>query len=333
MVMAKPDINIQQRHALDADRIWSFLLEVSSFARTHPRPKNHLRAVISPNDIQLSADSAASLSSDRTEWIILMPTGSSPHDGLAVSQWDDLYQVTHNETAEKLDADSMIREYLPYALLPWKAASLNRAVTVAHFAQSLDGKIATHTGHSRWIGNHENLLHAHRMRALCEGILIGKGTLTSDEPALTVRHVPGQNPQRIILSSSPCNFDSLLKSSDEEIWWIGGMEHDSEKVRCLEWNSKEHANPCEKLLQYLYQEGISTVFIEGGSRTTSAFLKESVIDIMQFHISPMVFGSGIPGIALPEIEEVGQSISFESWKFLPVGDSMMFVGNPSPYGS
>lgn len=331
--MAEPDIHIQPIGSLDTDRIWSLLLDVNAFARACPRPQEFLQIVISPDNIHLTNDVMSSHSGEEIVWIIRLCERDFSNEKLPVSTWDNLFQIHHNQLAEDLDGSGMVSEYLPYALLPWKAASLNRAVTVAHFAQSLDGKIATHTGNSRWIGNHENLLHAHRMRALCEGILIGKGTLTSDEPSLTVRHVPGQNPQRIVLSSSPCNFESLMQSSGEEIWWVGGKDHPSDQVRCLAWESLDKENPCEQLLEYLYQEGISTVFIEGGSRTTSAFLKESVIDIMQFHISPLVFGSGIPGIALPEIEEVDQSISFASWTFLPIGDSMMFVGNPSPHDS
>lgn len=331
--MAKPELNIQVRNSLDADRMWYLLLQVNSFVRQQPKPKEFLHLLITHDEIHLTADHRPDHAGEGIEWIILMPMIASRTFEAPASTWDGLYLVTHNPQAAALDSNDLLKEYLPYALLPWKAASLKRAVTVAHFAQSLDGKIATNTGHSRWIGNHENLLHAHRMRALCEGILIGKGTLTSDEPALTVRHVSGENPQRIVLSSSPCNFDSLMNSSEEEIWWIGGEQHPSEQVRCLEWKNPGKENPCEQLLEYLYEEGISTVFIEGGSRTTSAFLKENVIDIMQFHISPLVFGSGIPGIALPEIEEVGQSVSFSTWTFLPVGDSMMFVGNPSPHDS
>ena len=73
---------------------------------------------------------------------------------------------------------------------------------LVHMASSLDGKIALNNGHSKWIGNEENLKHAHRLRAILDGILVGSSTVKNDSPQLTVRHVEGPNPTRLILSNS-----------------------------------------------------------------------------------------------------------------------------------
>ncbi|MEM7656719.1 MAG: RibD family protein [Bacteroidota bacterium] len=223
----------------------------------------------------------------------------------------------------------LLVEYLPYALLPRYATQTKRAIAVSHFAQSLDGKIATNCGDSRWIGNPGNLLHAHRMRALLDGIMIGTRTLQNDQPSLTVRLVTGPNPRRIVLSSSARDFSSLFASSPDPVLVLGNGEPASGDN--LEYERLPAASghiPCQTILEHLYQKGIRSVYIEGGSETTSHFLREHMIDIMQLHLSPRVFGSGISGIVLPEIEEVRQCVSFEHFAFMPVGDSVMFVGEP-----
>lgn len=112
-------------------------------------------------------------------------------------------QVTPHHGGELSgDAARMLTTYLPYCFLSVYARRWNRAVAVSHFAQSLDGRIATDWGNSKWIGHEDNRTHAHRMRALCQGILIGSGTLKRDTPALTVRRVEGPDPRPIFLGST-----------------------------------------------------------------------------------------------------------------------------------
>ena len=77
---------------------------------------------------------------------------------------------------------------------------------LVHMAITLDGKISTECGHSKWIGNNENLIHAHRLRAIVDGILVGANTVKLDKPKLNVRHVKGDNPIRLILSNKTKSF-------------------------------------------------------------------------------------------------------------------------------
>jgi riboflavin biosynthesis pyrimidine reductase len=169
------------------------------------------------------------------------------------------------------------------------------------------------------------------MRALCDGILIGSGTLICDKPALTVRHVAGKNPQRIILGTAQKgDFESLKQSDSSEIWSIGSNDLSQEEGVSSYTLSSADAEPytCNQLLEWLWEKGIHSVYVEGGAKTTSCFLREGMIDIMQLHFSPLVFGSGISAIQLPQIEAVSESISFDSFAFQLVGDSVMFVGTP-----
>src|SRR5437868_606933 len=83
--------------------------------------------------------------------------------------------------------------------LPICSATAARPMTVGHLGQSLDGFIATHAGESRWVTGEENMRHMHRLRALCDAVVVGSGTVAADDPQLTTRLVAGPNPLRVVL--------------------------------------------------------------------------------------------------------------------------------------
>jgi hypothetical protein len=105
------------------------------------------------------------------------------------------------------EAKLLLRLYAPYCFAALHARRWRRAFSISHFAQSLDGRIEAISHDQKWIGCPENLIHSHRMRALCDGIIIGSITLKRDKPLLSVRKVPGRNPTRIIIGSSVDNQD------------------------------------------------------------------------------------------------------------------------------
>lgn len=217
--------------------------------------------------------------------------------------------------------------YLPYCLLKLYSVNSGRAITVAHFAQTLDGKIATATGHSKWIGNEENLIHAHRMRALCDAIMVGSGTVKFDKPRLTVRMVSGKNPRRVVIGNSCEDFDSMLKACPEPVTVIGNEDcHFPKGIDYYKIPSKGRHIDSKAILDFLYSKGIHSVYLEGGPMTTSNFLKDKKVDILQLHLAPMLFGSGKQAIQLPHIEQVADGLQFETFRFWKMGDAIMFAG-------
>ena len=85
--------------------------------------------------------------------------------------------------------------------LPICSATSARPLTVGHLGQSLDGFIATPSGDSQFVTGGDNIVHLHRMRALCDAVVVGAGTVAADDPQLTTRHVPGPNPLRVVIDS------------------------------------------------------------------------------------------------------------------------------------
>lgn len=231
--------------------------------------------------------------------------------------------------AEKYSVEELqfIQLYLPYCFLTHWSRTLGRCIVVTHFAQSLDGKIATTEGDSRWIGNDENLDHAHRMRALCQGIVVGTNTVRNDQPQLTVRRVEGDNPQRIVLGSSAVDLSSLIDCCTDPILVVSNQaDYASEQVEMLRVPSDNCRIHSLDLLKILFEKGIYSIYVEGGAMTTSNFLADQAIDVLQLHIAPLIFGSGKQGVVLPQINSVTESQRFTDFDFYHIGDSIMFVG-------
>jgi diaminohydroxyphosphoribosylaminopyrimidine deaminase/5-amino-6-(5-phosphoribosylamino)uracil reductase len=221
---------------------------------------------------------------------------------------------------------SELKLYLPYILLPLYAIENKKCYAISHFAQTLDGKIASSSGDSKWIGNDENLIHAHKMRALCDAILIGAGTLESDNPGLNVRHVDGDDPVKVIIGGDRLDLNSFKAIDKNTIMFCQnhqGISHEYTKV-CIE---KEPNYNSHEVLQELYERGIKSVYIEGGAYTTSLFLKQNCIDQIQIHISPKILGSGTSSFSFEGINNMTQAKVFSDQKFIPIGEEVMFIGN------
>ena len=217
-----------------------------------------------------------------------------------------------------------LRIYLPYAVAPAEAKKKGRAVAVCHFAQTLDGRIATGSGDSRWIGCRENLVHAHRMRALCDAVMVGAGTLRRDRPRLNIRHVEGDDPLRVVIGSGPLDLSSLLEAAGAPVVTIG--DEAVEGAELLPVRRREGRMRGIEILQALYARGVQTVLVEGGCATTSALIEDGAIDIVQLHIEPLLLGPGVSSFDRPPARQIADAVTFRRHAFFPVGRGMMFVG-------
>ena len=208
------------------------------------------------------------------------------------------------------------RVYLPVLLGAAAARAAGRAFVVGHVTQTLDGRIACLNGQSQWIGNDADRRHCHRMRALLDGVLVGAATVLADDPLLTVRHVTGPNPRRIVLSGSG---RVLQHGSGAKLFGGDGCDvvvaagHDAAAVhapsRLVVIPARGATLPPPAILSALQSSGVHSLFVEGGAGTISSFLAAGAIDLMQVHIAPKILGSGLPSVFLPIVEHVRDGLT------------------------
>lgn len=173
---------------------------------------------------------------------------------------------------------------------------------------SLDGKIATRTGHSRWITGEESRLEVHRMRDAADVVLTGIGTVLADDPELTTR-LPegGKSPVRVVLDSlARTPVTAKLITDGKAPTLIAVSSHaPSERIRLLEKNGVETVCVPEGtdgnldagwLLRFLGRRGLTSVLVEAGGTLSSTLLFNHFVDRVVVFIAPKIIGGvGAPG--------------------------------------
>lgn len=190
--------------------------------------------------------------------------------------------------------------------LPICSASAARPITVGHLGQSLDGFIATSSGDSCWVTGPENLLHMHRLRALCDTVIVGAGTVEADNPRLTTRLVAGSNPLRVIidpayrLPAAHAVFSDRVAPTVRAV--IAGTAaaataraHDAE---VLEVRGVRNTLDLGDLLEQLRRRGHCRILVEGGGVTVSSFLEAGLLDRLHITVAPLLIGEGRPTVRL-----------------------------------
>jgi diaminohydroxyphosphoribosylaminopyrimidine deaminase/5-amino-6-(5-phosphoribosylamino)uracil reductase len=191
-------------------------------------------------------------------------------------------------------------------------APADRPFVVAQLGQSLDGRIATLSGHSKYINRFAALDHLHRLRASVDAVVVGIGTVVADDPMLTVRRVAGRSPARVIIDASgrlPPEAKCLRDDGVARIVVRGdrrGVPDGVEEMivaRLGPTQLSPHA-----IVETLFAAGYRRLLVEGGARTISMFLEHNAVDRLHVLVAPMIIGSGVPGIELPPIAVVDDAL-------------------------
>lgn len=199
------------------------------------------------------------------------------------------------------------RRTLVELYLPICSATTDRPVTVGHLGQSLDGFIATHAGESRWVTGQENILHLHRLRALCGAVIVGAGTVAADDPQLTTRLVRGPNPLRVVLDPGRRlgEHHYIFQDTSAETLYVCGAglvrpgESQFGAASIVGLEEQPDGLDVTALMRILHDRGCTRVFVEGGGITVSMFLKADLLDRLHVAIAPLIIGDGRPAIRLP----------------------------------
>jgi diaminohydroxyphosphoribosylaminopyrimidine deaminase / 5-amino-6-(5-phosphoribosylamino)uracil reductase len=182
---------------------------------------------------------------------------------------------------------------------------------VAQLGQSLDGRIATLTGHSRYINRHAALDHLHRIRAHVDGVVVGIGTVIADDPRLNVRRVQGANPARIVIDPQgrmPREALMLQDDGARRIIIRGKAGFEMVGVEEIILPAPNGIIAPHLIVEALFSRGIKKLLIEGGAKTISMFISADAVDRLHVLVAPMIIGSGKPGIELPPISVVDDAL-------------------------
>ncbi|HEY4212651.1 MAG TPA: RibD family protein [Steroidobacteraceae bacterium] len=216
--------------------------------------------------------------------------------------------------------------------LPITGSRPDQAITIGHLGQSLDGFIATLSGDSCYVTGSENILHLHRLRALCDAVVVGAMTVEADNPQLTTRLVQGRNPLRVVLDPQ-CRLPSSLRIFTDGAaatlrvcarGAAGVVQARNRGEDVLEVSADGGHLDLEEVLEQLHARGCWRVFVEGGGVTVSAFLEAGLLDRLHVAVAPLLIGNGRPAIRLaarqrlkdcmsvqPRIYRTGQDILYD----------------------
>ena len=203
------------------------------------------------------------------------------------------------------------------------------------FAQTLDGRIASAVGNSKWISCDKSLTYAHKLRAQHDAILVGINTVITDNPELTVRHVRGRNPLRVVV-------DSKLKISPK-----AKVLQNLGKTKTLIATTKKPADtafkkisatgavilPCradkkgrvdlKDLFKKLAARNISSVLVEGGAQIITSMLRDNLAQRIVVVIAPKILGTGVQAVGDLNIKRIDAAKKLTIQKILKRGDDII----------
>ncbi|MCK4738351.1 MAG: bifunctional diaminohydroxyphosphoribosylaminopyrimidine deaminase/5-amino-6-(5-phosphoribosylamino)uracil reductase RibD [Deltaproteobacteria bacterium] len=174
-------------------------------------------------------------------------------------------------------------------------------------ATSLDGKIATKTGESKWITSEQSRRYVHTLRSEVDCIMVGSGTLLADNPRLTVRGIKGKNPARAVLDSTlrVSLKAHVFASKNEDVFVFTSSKAKASKVTAIEATGAtvitlpitRNGLDLKRAMQELGARGLTSVLVEGGGHLSASLLKASLVDKVLWFSAPILLGSeAIPAL-------------------------------------
>jgi riboflavin-specific deaminase-like protein len=182
---------------------------------------------------------------------------------------------------------------------------------LGQLGQSLDGRIATASGHSHTIGGPAAIAHLHRLRALADAVVVGISTVLIDDPRLTVRDAAGPDPVRVVIDpNNRLPADARFLARDDVPCFVLQSQPTPRPSRVTALtlpHSNGRLDP-HAIIEALARRGLHRLLIEGGGHTVSTFLAAGALTRLHVCVTPVLIGSGPTGICLPDIAHMSQAM-------------------------
>lgn len=252
-----------------------------------------------------------------------MPAPDIPSDAIDEAAWRRVLARAPGE-------EGYPRLYAPFL---GAATAPDGCFVLGRIAQTLDGRIATESGMSFWISGPEDILHTHRLRAICDAIVVGAGTVKADDPLLTTRLCAGPSPVRVVIDTDRRLADgyrlfqakgatepqTLLLVADDI---IGPARLGRAEVVALPRGAGGGLS-VPAVVAALAARGLKRIFVEGGGITVSRFLAAGALDRLHVTVAPLLLGSGIPSFTLPGVPKPEDGLRL-AWEVYRLGADLLF---------
>jgi diaminohydroxyphosphoribosylaminopyrimidine deaminase / 5-amino-6-(5-phosphoribosylamino)uracil reductase len=216
--------------------------------------------------------------------------------------------------------------------------NLTRPAVTVSYAQTLDGRVATATGESKWISCPDSLRFAHEMRAGHDAVLVGTGTVCKDDPRLTVRHVAGTSPLRVVVDSTlrtPPSAAVLAEGSAAgTVLAVTDRAPAKRRDKALSLGATVLILPSDldgrvdlaALLGELAVLDVGSVMVEGGATMITAFLRARLVDRLAVCVAPKILGVGIEAVGDLGIRDLSRSLTLADAAVEPYGVDLILSG-------
>ncbi len=213
---------------------------------------------------------------------------------------------------------------------------LGRPKVTLKLASSLDGRIATSSGESRWITGPYTRHKVHLMRAQADAIMIGAGTARTDDPGLDVRlrGLEDHTPVPIIVGGTPDDVPPklLANSTTRPIWHVrarGSVAVKAEGVETIEVSPRPTGLDLTEALQAIGQKGVTRLLSEGGGAMAAGLIRADLVDELVWMSAGLTLGAdGLPAIAALGIDQLPTATRFELVEFERLGADCISVWRP-----
>ncbi|MGE5515852.1 MAG: bifunctional diaminohydroxyphosphoribosylaminopyrimidine deaminase/5-amino-6-(5-phosphoribosylamino)uracil reductase RibD [Bacteroidota bacterium] len=216
----------------------------------------------------------------------------------------------------------------------------NRPLVTLKLASTLDGRIATHSGESKWITGEAARRAAHLLRAENDVIMVGSGTVLADDPELTCR-IPGledRSPVRVVVDGRmrlPLTSRLVAGANEIPTWMLTLEGGDAERIEAYQDSgvdvievpeAADHTVDLGGALVALAESGVTRVLVEGGAHLAAGLLRDGLVDrLVWFRAARLIGGDGLPAMVGFGVDHLGQTPHFERIDIYPVADDVMEI--------